>query len=187
MAYFVEWLAFWTWEYRLFINFWSSSRAYWIIWCSKSQFWIKSLSSCIPHCFRWVSCDQTDLNGLERILILGSAVTDAISIDTWLKKKRERERKVMSMTCLLFIGKSHIISEKVSLNIWRLKDRKMTHCVSKPKSDFISNIAPPGHEDFNSVSVSIWLQMHLKEPCYINNNVSVDKFDSGRGSLHLIV
>ena len=59
--------------------------------------------------------------------------------------------------------------------------------VSKPKSDFISNIVPPGHEYFISVSVGIQLQMHLKEPVYINNNVGVDKFDGGRGSLHLTV
>ena len=59
--------------------------------------------------------------------------------------------------------------------------------ISKPKSDFISNIVPPGHEDFNSVSVGIWLQMHPKEPGYINNNASVDKFDGDRGSLHLTV
>lgn len=71
------------------------------------------------------------------------------------------------------------------MKIERLKNDPLP--VSKPKSDFISNIVPPGHEDFISVSVGIRLQMHSKEPGYINNNVNVDKFDGGRGSLHLTV
>lgn len=59
--------------------------------------------------------------------------------------------------------------------------------VAKLKPYLISNITPPGHEDFNPISVGLWLQMHLKEQGSISNNVSVSKFDGGRGGLHLTV